>query len=224
MFKTETHLHTAPVSSCSQIGPREMVRRYKEAGYDTVFISDHFAPYHFDKLGKDLSWEQKVSLFFKAYDEAKAAGDKYDINVLLSAELTLGNNHYLLYGINKDMMIASSNIFDFTVEMLAAFAKRHHVTIVQAHPLRDGKCTPQPEYVDGLEAINANLRHENFDERVFEIAKKFHLPVSAGSDAHRGEDIAGAAMLSECEIKTVEDYVELLKSGSAKLMRRGKIV
>ena len=52
MYKTETHLHTAPVSSCGKISPEDMIRRYAENGYTTVFISDHFAPYHFDTLGK----------------------------------------------------------------------------------------------------------------------------------------------------------------------------
>ena len=48
--------------------------------------------------------------------------------------------------------------------------------------------------------------------------------MSAGSDAHRDEDIGGAAVLSETEIKTVEDYLELLRSGKASLMRWGEIV
>ena len=224
MFKTETHMHTAPVSSCSRIGPREMVKRHKDAGYDTVFVSDHFAKFHFDKLGENLTWEEKVNRFFQAYDEARAAGEEYGINVLLSAELSLAGNHYLMYGINKEVMMARPDIFDITVEEFSAYARANGITVVQAHPLRDGKCVPKPELVDGFEVINSNPRHENFDDQVWEIARQYNLPVSAGSDAHRDEDIGGAAMLSENEIKTVEDYLELLKSGKAKLMKWGKIV
>ena len=59
MFKTETHLHTWPVSNCSRIEPREMIRRYKDAGYDTVFVSDHYAKYHFDKFPEGISAKRK---------------------------------------------------------------------------------------------------------------------------------------------------------------------
>ena len=44
MYKTEVHMHTYPVSSCSKLTPAEQVRLFKEAGYDTVFVSDHFSP------------------------------------------------------------------------------------------------------------------------------------------------------------------------------------
>ena len=224
MYKTETHMHTAPVSSCGRLSPREMVLRYRDAGYSTVFISDHFAEYHFDRLGDNLTWEQKIDLFFNAYAEAKAVGDECGVCVLFSAELSLAGNHYLLYGMKKDMMLSVPDIFTWTIQAFSAYARRNGITVVQAHPLRDGKCTPQPEFVDGLEAINSNPRHENFDERVFEIARQYGLPVSAGSDAHREEDIAGSAILSRKKIRTVEEYVELLKSGEARLMKWGRML
>ena len=78
--------------------------------------------------------------------------------------------------------------------------------------------------MDGFEVINSNPRHENYDEQVLALAKEHDLLMSAGSDAHRTEDIAGAAVLSPYEIKTTEDYLNLLKSGEAKLMKHGEIV
>ena len=111
-----------------------------------------------------------------------------------------------------------------TLEEFHAHAKAHGVTIVQAHPYRDGHNVPHPEIADGFEVINSNPRHENYDEMIIALAKEYGKLVSAGSDAHRDEDIAGAAMLSEKEIKTVEDYLELLSSGTAKLVRWGEIV
>ena len=43
MYKLEPHLHTYPVSSCSKLEADELSRLHKEAGYDTVIISDHFS-------------------------------------------------------------------------------------------------------------------------------------------------------------------------------------
>ena len=224
MFKTETHLHTWPVSNCSRIEPREMIRRYKDAGYDTVFVSDHYAKYHFDKFPEGMNWTQKVDFFFDAFDQAKAAGDEFGINVLLSAELSLDGNHYLLYGMTKELMYSLPNVFEITLEEFRAFAKEHGIIMIQAHPLRDGKCVPQPDFVDGMEAVNPNPRHENFDDEVFKVAREHNLPVCAGSDAHRDEDIANAAMISDVEITSVEQYVDLLLSGKMKLMRHGEIL
>ena len=62
------------------------------------------------------------------------------------------------------------------------------------------------------------------DEQVLALAKKYNLLMSAGSDAHRTEDIAGAAVLSPYDIQTVDRYLELLKSGEAKLMKNGEII
>ena len=42
MFRYETHLHTRPVSLCAQKSVRENIEFYKSAGYDGVFITNHF--------------------------------------------------------------------------------------------------------------------------------------------------------------------------------------
>ena len=100
MFKTETHLHTDESSSCGKVPAREMVELYHKAGFKTLFISDHFQARSFDKMGDELSWEQKVDRFLEGYRAAKAAGEELGMNILLSAELRLSalKNHYLLYG------------------------------------------------------------------------------------------------------------------------------
>ena len=110
------------------------------------------------------------------------------------------------------------------MEEFYRYAKANGVFIVQAHPFRDGKCHPEPMYADGFEVINTNPRHENFDARVMAVAMEYNKPVSAGSDAHRTEDIAGAAMVSDVEIRTTAEYLELLKSGKLKLMKHGTLL
>lgn len=224
MYKIETHLHTKPVSSCARFEPEEMIEFYEKAGYKTVFVSDHFARYHFDKLGDHLSWQEKIDLLYDSFLRAKKAGEKADINVLFSPELSLLGNHYLLYNVTIEFLKSREDFFSMTLEEFSCCAKENGITIIQAHPLRDGKCTPQPAFVDGFEVINSNPRHENFDEETLALAKEHNLLISAGSDAHRTEDIAGAAVISPYEIKTTEEYLDLLKSGKAKLMKNGEIV
>ena len=225
MYKTEPHLHTFPVSSCAFLTPEEIVARYREAGFDTLIVSDHFAKYHFDKLeahlGESLTWERYVELFFTGFEAAKAAGDKLGLRVLCSAELTLGPNHYLLYGADRAFFLALPGIFDMTIEAFYPIAKARGVTVIQAHPLRDGKCVPKPEVVDGFEVFNSHPRHDNRNEDVLALAARYpRLLQTAGSDAHRIQDIGGTAVLSDTPVETVEDYLALLRSGKATFLNR----
>lgn len=222
MFKTETHLHTRPVSFCAYFQPEEMIRFYKAAGYHTVFVSDHFAANHFARLG-ELSWQEKNALLYGSYLRAKVEGEKLGMNVLFSPELTLCGNHYLLYHADLGFLNSREDFFSLTMEEFYRHAKAHGIFIVQAHPYRDGKCKPTPEYVDGFEIINTNPRHENHDDLSIPLIEQYRLPFSAGSDAHREEDIAKVAMLSAQEIKTTEQYIELLKSGQAQILVNGRI-
>lgn len=223
MFKTETHTHVLPVSTCSKKTPEEMVRLYHEAGYQTMFISDHFSAPYFIKAGDQLTFEDKVHILYDSYLKARKEGERYGMNILFSVELSLCSNHWLLYGVDLNFLLLRPDIFDMTLDEFHAYAKAHGITIIQAHPLRDGHDVPHPEIADGFEVINTNRHHENYDEKVFAIAKKHHLLMSAGSDAHNNDDVGGAAMLSENEIKTVDDYLTLLKSGKAKFMKWGEI-
>lgn len=221
MYKIETHLHTIPVSSCAHFSPEEMTRFYKDAGYSTIFVSDHFSPYHYKKLG-NYTWEEKNAMLYDSYLRAKAVGDEIGINVLFSPELSCDGNHFLLYNATLDFLNSRSDFFDMKISEFREYSQKYGITIVQAHPFRDEKCVPKPEHVDGFEVINANPRHENFDEKAIAIAKEYDLLMSAGSDAHQKEDIALAAVVSPYEVKTTEDYLNLLRSGEAKLMKNGE--
>ena len=222
MYKIEPHLHTRPVSTCSQLEADELIRLHKEAGYDTVIISDHFSRYHYAKLeidmGQTMTWERYVDLFLTGYEGAKAAGEKYGVRTLFSVELSLGVDHFLLYGAGKDFLMARKDLFDLTAEELYAHAKAHGVTVIQAHPLRDGKCTPHPLCVDGFEVLNSHPRHNNYNDEVLAIAEQYpHLLRTAGSDVHREVDVNGSAVLSETPVETVAAYLNLLRSGKAVL-------
>jgi len=101
---------------------------------------------------------------------------------------------------------------------------QYGITIIQAHPYRDGKFSPTPDYVDGIEVVNTNPRHENNDSKCFEIARQYALPITAGSDAHRIEDVGLAAMISDEPITSAEQYLSLLKQGKLRIMRCGEIL
>ena len=219
MFKTETHLHTSEVSPCGQVSAEEMVRRYFEAGYKTIFVSDHVYTKKFQTFG-DIPWSEKIDLYLEGYKKAKAVGDELGMNIILSAEVNFNGcpNDYLLYGIDEDFLKGCPDLLDMGIERFYPYAKERGVTVVQAHPLRNGRCVPTPDFVDGLEVYNSNCRHENFTEKLLEIAKETDKPMTSGSDAHRIEDIALAGVITENEIKTAKDYTDALKGGKLTLL------
>ena len=57
-----------------------------------------------------------------------------------------------------------------------------------------------------------------------ELAKKLGMPMTAGSDAHRTEDIARAAVLSDEPIVSEKQYADLLLAGKLKLMLLDEIL
>lgn len=220
MHKIETHLHTAEVSLCGKLHAYELVRKYHDAGYSTLFTTDHFQPNSVDSLG-DIPWEQKTAIFLSGYYRAKAEGDELGITVLPGAEFTFPGspNHYLAYGITKAFLDANPELHKRPVEEFVRIALENGIFLVQAHPYRDEKCCPTPELVDAFEVYNSNPRHNDYNDLAAACAAAKGLPVTAGSDAHRPEDVARSGVISPWPIRSAEDYARLLISGQAELIR-----
>lgn len=218
-FKTETHLHTSDVSSCSKLSANEMIKLYYEAGYKTIFVSDHFKKIYFDKLG-DISWADKITIFMSGYYRAREEAKQYGMNVLLSAEVAFegSNNHYLLYGITEEFLRAYPDLCKMDTLEFYKIAKSKGVFVVQAHPHRDKKCVPTPNCTDAFEIYNSNPRHVDFSEKSKMCAKENNLYVTAGSDAHRLEDVGGSGILTDVEITNAEDFIRIIKDGDFQII------
>ena len=221
MFKTETHLHTAEVSRCGKKRAFQLVRAYKEAGYSTIFVTDHFQVNTLDALG-DISWEDKVTIFLSGYYAAKCEGEKIGVCVLPGAEICFGGddpNHYLVYGLTKDFLLQYENLHTCGIQKLREITKAHGLLLVQAHPHRDGHCVPVPQYVDGFEVYNSNPRHADMSDLSEAEAKEHGLSMIGGSDAHRDEDIAGSGILTEEKIESAEQFIRIVREGKNGVIR-----
>jgi hypothetical protein len=197
-----------------------MIRLYKEAGYSTVFISDHFHSQSLDTLG-DIPWSDKITIFLSGYYRAKCEGDKLGITVLPAAEIAFADskNHYLTYGITKEFLEAHPDLHKMSSAEFLPIARAARMFVVHAHPYRDGNQSATPELVDAIEIYNSNPRHEDHSELSLALAEKYDLFVTAGSDAHRDEDIAGSGIETEEEIKTVADFIRLVTERKVRIIR-----
>lgn len=222
MFKTETHLHTGESSCCGDVPAAELVRLYKDAGYSTIFVTDHythewFAPHE----GNAKEFEEKVDHFLLGYRLAKEEGDRIGVTVLLGAELKFGEddrNDYLIYNISEDTI--KDRLYRMTPESFFDYANERGILVIAAHPFRAGR-VPVPHAVHGFEVLNANPRH-SYDMHN-DVAKKFadenpHLLQTGGSDTHELPDVASGGIESEIKINSAADYLNVLKSGNYKLI------
>lgn len=221
MYKLETHMHVSETSGCAMLSADEMIKHYAEAGYDTVFVTDHYVKNYFLKLG-DIPWLAKAEKYLAGYRAALKAGEKYGVTVLLGMELSFVHcrNDYLVYGITEDFIKSNPELYESSYDRFYSVAKENGFLVIQAHPLRDRVCTPTPDFVDGLEIYNSNPRHADYSDEVFALAEDRGLLFTVGSDAHRSEDAALTGLLSEMPIRNSEEFIALIKSKKAKIIGR----
>ncbi len=216
-YRTELHAHTSPVSSCADFSPEDVVKRYAELGYSSVAITNHYTyDYRFIRFENEPGAEKFVKWFMKDFNQAKKAGKKYGINVILGAELRFMENHndYLVYGIDEDML---KKFYDVLESGIAEFKKNEafkDLLIIQAHPKRNSITEIDPSYVDGMETFNLHFNHNGKIAKAVKDAKEKGIKLTTiGSDYHHeGGEGLGAIRTREV-IKDTYELAEVLRSG-----------
>lgn len=222
MYKIEPHMHVSETSKCAKLTAAEMIDRYVAAGYSTVIVTDHYTKNNFDRFeGED--WQEKAERFLLGYRNAKKAAEGKNITVLFGIEISfnspLERNDYLVYGITEEFFIRNRELYDLSHTDFHTFAADNGMIVIQAHPYRDNFCIPTPGFVDGIEIYNSNPRHDDCNDKAELLAKEKGLYMTAGSDAHRDNDAAISGLYSETPIETMDDFIALIKSGKAKVIR-----
>ncbi len=212
MFKCDTHVHTNESSVCGKIPAKDIVHLYKNAGFDTIFITDHFDYRYIDTNAPDF--EKVVYEYTLGYRIAKEEGKKIGLTVLFGAEIMLkeNKNHYLLYGLTPEFLAKRRDIFDMNIQELHEYAKSNGIFLVQAHPYRDEVNTPMPNDVDAIEVYNSHPRHRNYNEKALAIALEHDKLQTAGSDAHQLPDVGLTGVLTKNKITSPLDYINAVKN------------
>ncbi|MBR6558234.1 MAG: PHP domain-containing protein [Clostridia bacterium] len=212
IYKTETHLHTKETSRCGKVSAEDHIRGYKELGYTTVFVTDHYRWDLFDSV----SAEEAAEVQLLGYRTAKKIGEEVGINVILGCEIDLCGNDYLLYGIDESFF-TTAPINDVREDPIAfkKMCEEMGITVIAAHPFRYDR-TPVVEAIDGIEKVNASHGHyyKNHNEKAAELAEKMpHLLTTSGSDAHKIKDMGCGGIMTEEVISSSDDYIRILRSG-----------
>lgn len=214
-FKTEMHCHTAESSNCGKIPAKDIVDAYIKAGYDTLIITDHFGA----KCSSADGIQKDVDKLLLGYNEAKKAADGR-INLLFAIELNFHENanDYLVYGITEDFLRKTPDIYNLGIEKFSGIAQQNGFLVYQAHPFRNKMTVTYPGFIYGIESFNAHPRHDSRNSIAKAWAELYNLKTISGSDCHQIPDIARSGILTEKEIKTIDDLLKVLKNDEYELI------
>ena len=224
MHKYELHTHTFECDRDAYLSARELVRLYKEAGYDGIVITDHYIERFFTRWFPDevagLTHEQQVSRWLKGFRTAREEGERIGFTVLPGAEVRFDNhpNDYLIYGLHEAFFytVPRLNELKNVNELLDLLPQ--DVCVVHAHPFRNNMVVETPaEGLFGIEVFNGGTdQFRNHLARQF--ADHYNLAMTSGSDVHSFNRLAKGGIITEHSIQTPEDLIRVLRSGEYSLI------
>lgn len=214
MFKIETHLHTSIISPCGSVPPEVIVRRYKEAGYAAITVTDHFRWDVFQQI------EPNLHAFLEGYRQVKAIADREGLVTYRGAELQFTENHndYLLFGFSDELLADPLQICRMGAAAFSQLARRDGALFIQAHPFRTGCVPVAPCLVDGVEAVNRHDIHVNRNERALDLARRYNMLKTSGGDFHMVEDQCIAGIETDTLPKDSFELASVLRTGNFRLL------
>ena len=220
MYRYETHLHSYPVSICAKTGVEAHIKRYKDLGYDGIFLTNHFLDGNIN-IDQDLSYRDKLDFYFSDFDKAVALGKEAGLKVFLGVELSYGGTDFLIYGLSRDWYYRNPQIMDMKKSEELPFLIESGALVVQAHPFREANYIDHirlyPRCVHGVEVINSCRREE--ENKMAELyAEHYGLLKFAGADNHWADKLTTlSGMEFDTPIDSEEQFAQMIKSGKGRI-------
>ena len=224
-YKVETHLHASQASACARNTGAEMARGCKDAGYCAIFVTDHFFNGNSSLRGgkyENYSWDDKITLFMKGYEDAKKEGGKIGLDVYFGFEYNYNGAEFLIYNYGEEQLRCYPGIMTDDMEKVFANIKKAGGFIIHAHPFRTAPYILNPgklfsEYVDAVEIINPCNYPNKANQLAAEYAEKYNLIKFGGSDTHSADYHEGG-MAFPRKPESVEDIIETARSGDCVIL------
>jgi len=218
----ETHLHTRESSSCGVSRGREYVQKYMDLGYTGIIITDHFFNGN-TRADRNLPWKKWVQEYCRGYELTREEGLRRGFDVFFGWEETLDGNDYLIYGLDKEWLMAHPEAACWTPSEQFDEVTRYGGCVVLAHPFRfvqNINRISHNGYVNAVEAANSG-NSQISDALAWAYAKKLKVSATAGSDIHYAADIQRDTVFGvylDKKMETIADYVSaVLNNTIAKL-------
>jgi hypothetical protein len=219
MFKTELHCHSNDISACARVDADIIIEKFTSAGYSTLVLANHFNSSTYTH-NKCESWNEWIDKYIGAYNLLKEKA-KGKLNILLGMELRTNENinDYLVFGVTEKFLRENENIFKMNIRDVHKLTSENGMLLIQAHPFRDSMTVTNPKALDGVEVFNGHMGHDSRNDIAEAWANKFSLIKTSGTDFHYADVPANAGILTENEITTMDELVDVLKSGNYELVK-----
>ena len=221
-YRTELHVHSLPVSRCSNFHAKELIEVYRETGVDTMVLTNHFTPAHL--VGRTK--EELVHIYTESFREFRRYAEEAGIAAVFGMELRFSenSNDYLLYGIEEEDV---SHIVDLLEVGLVRFReqfRKEGYLLIQAHPKRDGMTDMPPECLDGYEAFNMHPGHNSRPAFSSRMAHAGAYVVTGGTDFHHPGHEGCCFLRTRSKLTTSREVADALRSGDYALDIFGTIL
>jgi hypothetical protein len=100
---------------------------------------------------------------------------------------------------------------------LLEVAEKNNILIIQAHPMRNSMTVMNPDYLDGYEVYNGNMRH-NSRNAIADAWAELNCKIKvSGSDFHQLEDLARGGVYFDNYVESTQQLVQELIKGRYKI-------
>ena len=121
----------------------------------------------------------------------------------------------MAYGVTRELMHSMDDFFNLKVEHIKKVLNDNNCLLIKAHPMRHGQSMYPVDEIDGYELYNGYpyWKHLNpiAKEWIFAMGADKTI-LTAGTDHHNNEDPIKAGILTDVEIKTNEQLIDILKN------------
>ena len=200
-MRIDLHIHTSPRSACSYIDPHELIQEAQRLKLDGICLTEH-----------QVIWSS---------DDVNELVRESGIKIFRGNEFTTNQGDMLVFGLYKDIKKL------LMIQELSEEVKTAGGYMIAAHPFRGFKtfgigqlqmtveqaCRRKAlEFVDAIEVGNGKLSPDEND-MARKVAQKLGLPGTAGSDAHRVDEVGRWVTVFEKEIHNELELVRELHAG-----------
>ena len=200
----DLHVHTKPLSPCSDLLPEDAVLEAKKVGLDGICFTEH------NKL-----WDNK---------DIEKLQSEHNFPIFKGMEVDTTGGHVLVFGLDKS--------FEGVIptEDLKNEVKEAGGVMIAAHPFRgfllfgfsnlsldvEEACERDIfKLVGAIEAYSGKLT-EKENKFANKVCRKINLPSTGGSDAHSHSEVGKCVTFFENDICDEESLINELKKGKFK--------
>ena len=217
-------MHTAETSKCGRSPARDMVKAYFDKGFSGVVVTDHFINGN-SFAAEPENWKDKMDVYCRGYELAKAAGDEMGIDVFFGVEYThMGGNgeDYLLLGLKPEHLYHELKDCDkWSIEYLCNVVHSLDGIVIRAHPYRVAGYIQHVGIerpglnIDAVEVFNGGNATDTYNMQAMALALREGKPWTAGSDSHQVEKTATAYVGFEEKPRDYAELCQFIKEGKA---------